>query len=174
MTTKYFCLNTNLETTCDVGDARDTDLSKTQGGSGTKVSLQTQSSTFVELLVFDSDVSGDSPATGNHDISIDVSAASAAAEFEYKFRAQAIDDAGCSVSANTAYSSIFTGTGIKTLIAASLTFAAGDERLRISVEGRKIGSHGNKSLTVNTGDVDSFILAPWTAVSDVLQAQVWM
>ena len=57
-------------------------------------SAGTSSETYVELLSFDIDVSGDSPATGVHDLSIDVAAATL---LDYKFRVQGIDDTGCAV-----------------------------------------------------------------------------
>jgi len=159
LTTKYFGKDVHLELTCDVGGARDQDLSTTQGTPDTVTSANTQSDTFVEKLNFDIDVSGDGPVTGTQEISIDV--VSVTAELEYRFRAQFIDDADCTVTNSGTFSSTFTDAGIKT-VSASLTFTTGDERLRISVECRKASGHGNQSLTVNVNDPDTFINAPWT------------
>lgn len=161
MTTKYFAKSVNTDVTCDVG-ATSRDLDKTQGTPGTQNSSGTQSDgVFEEILVFDMDVSADGPSTGSHDVSIDVASASPAAEFDYRFRIQAIDDTGCVISANSSYSSVFTGTGIKTATL-SLTWSGVDERLRLSIEGERLSGHGNKSLTMNINDPDSFVDAPWT------------
>ena len=163
MATKYFLLSTNADTTCDTAETN-RDMSTAIGGAGTQTTdgTQVESPSWDLVLAFDVDVSGDNPATGNHDVSIDVSVAPAS-EIEYRFRLQAVDDSGCGVDNSSAYSSVFTDTGIKTLSATNLTWAAGSDRLRLSIEARRTAGHGNKAITIRIGDVDSFVNAPWTA-----------
>lgn len=158
MTIKYFCKDVNVQTTCDVGGSRNQDLDTTQGTGATVTSSNTQNVAFAEKLTFDIDVSGDGPITGTQSISLDVSGVTA--DLEYRFRARFIDDGTCIATDSTTYSSTFSTAGIRTH-SASLTFDGFAERLRISVEVRKTGGHGNQSITVNVNDVDSFINAPF-------------
>ncbi len=160
MATKYFLKDTNAETTCDVSGATNQDISTTQGTGTTVDSPSFSTETYFDALAFDIDVSGDNPANGNHDISIDVNAAT---DIDYRFRVEQINDAGpCSVSNFTDWSTDpTTGTGIKTLSATSLTWGTGD-RLRLIIQAkRQSGTHGNKTLTINVNDADSYINAPW-------------
>jgi hypothetical protein len=143
-------------------------MSKTQGSSTTQISDSVSDTPFVEVLTFDIDVSGDSPSTGNHNVSVDVNAIDPGSTG--RFRIQAIDDSGCGVSASSSYSSTFTTNGIKTLSATSLTWGAGDERLRLSIElSRDSGQHGNKDITINVQDADTFVEAPWDAATTYFQ-----
>ncbi len=170
MATNYWFKGTNAETTCDAGggavnrDLGDAGQSSPSDSAGTTTSATVNDTPFVEVLVFDMDVSAHSPATGTFDISVSVNAISSGATG--RFRAQVIDDAGCSVSQNSSYSSTFTTTGTKTLTTGSLTWGAGDERLRVSIElSRDSGQHGNKSVTVDHNDTNSKIVANgWTYV----------
>ena len=158
MATKYFAKDTNADTTCDADTPFD--MSKTQGSATTVASRDHANSAFEESLTFDIDVSGDNPATGNVDVSLDVAVVDASVE--YRFRVQAVDDSGCGVSASTGYSAAFTTNGIKTLSPESLTWAAGDDRLRLSIETRKLAGHGNLGITVNVNDADSFVNTSFT------------
>ena len=155
MATTYYLRDTNNDTTCDATGPKD--LSKTQGSPGAEVTGSTGSSTFVEVMSYDIDVSGDTPATGTHSASIDVTTLSA--KSEARFRVQEIS-AACAVLNSSTYTT-FTTTGIKTL-SASLTWGTGN-RLRVSVELRLSSNGGTRTIGVQTQDADSFDTAPWTA-----------
>jgi len=164
MSTKYFPQDANADTTCDT-TAKAQDMSKTQGTTTTSGSDSVSDTPFVEVHSFDIDATPDSPGSGSHDVSLDVNTMSAGATGRY--RIQAVDDAGCGVSASSAYSANFTSaTSFPHLLTGtSLAWAAGDERLRLSVElSRDSGQHGGKSVTSNVQDVDSFVDAPWPIV----------
>lgn len=157
MAVTYYLRNTNADTTCDAANTPK-DLSQTQGsGPNSQQSSQTGSTSFTEVMSFDIDVGADG-ATGDHTISIDVSAVDAKAE--YRFRVQSVN-ASCSVVNSSAYSSTFNNTGIKTLGPTNLTWGTAD-RLRLSIEIRKSSNGGNRDLTVNTEDADSTVIAPWS------------
>ena len=166
MATRYFLKDTNAQTTCDASD-NPLDLSQTQGTGATTVGSVNNTS-FVEEFVWDIDVSGDSPVTGTFDVSVSVNAIDA--DTEGRFRVQVIDDTGCAISQNSAYSSLFTTTGVKTFTTASLTWGAGDERLRVSLEYRRSAGHGGKAMTIDVNHADSWIDAPWGGGSTTLVA----
>jgi len=160
MPTKYFYDDPNVETACD--DTLPHDFVKTIGTPGTH-SGGTQSTTYVTFASYALDVSGDSPITGVHNNSIDVTIADAASEVDYRITT-VIKNSGCTVNASD-NSPAFTGTGIKTDTTASLTWSS-DTHLGIRVQARKLGNHGNKGITWNHNDIDSFIEAPWGAGSN--------
>jgi hypothetical protein len=169
--TKYFLRNVNVDTTCD-GTNTPLDLNQTQGTSTTQATTAGQHSAWTEMASFDVDVSGDSPSTGSQTFDISVSINSiVGSDVEVRWRVQAIDDTGCSVTnSSTAYSSVYTTTGVKT-DTLTLTWSAGDERLRLSVETRKINNHGNKDVTLDVNDTNSWVQAnDWPASSPQSQA----
>jgi hypothetical protein len=169
--TKYFLRNVNVDTTCD-GTNTPLDLNQTQGTSTTQATTAGQHSAWTEMASFDVDVSGDSPSTGSQTFDISVSINSiVGSDVEIRWRVQAIDDTGCSVTnSSTAYSSVYTTTGVKT-DTLTLTWSAGDERLRLSVETRKINNHGNKDVTLDVNDTNSWVTAnDWPASSPQSQA----
>lgn len=168
MATRYYCRNTNADTSCDTANSP-LDLSKTQGsGPNATVSAAIGDLTFVECMSFDVDVSGDSPSTGTHSVSLDVSAMDTRAEA--RFRVQVVNNS-CTVTQNSAYSSAFTAVGVQTLTTGSLTWAA-ENRLRISVEIRRTSGGGTRSLTIDTENADSWIDAPWTAATPTSKVMV--
>lgn len=152
MAIKYFPKNVNTDVTCD-GSTTPLDMDKTQGSSASQASSGTQSSTFVEVMSFDIDVSGDTPVTSDHDVSVDITDLT---DVTARFRLQAIDDAGCGVDNSSSYSSEFTTTGIKTFTL-NLTWAGTSDRLRLSCEIKKDAVHGNKAVTINVNDADTFV-----------------
>jgi len=163
MPTKYFPIDANVDTTCDsvVADVIG-DMSKTQGAGADAVG-STGSSGFTELFSWDIDVSGDSAGDGDHNCSINVTAADDAAQFEYRMRLVAINDTGC-VEELQSTGTTFTGTGVKT-DTLSLTPWSPANRLRLEVWGRKVAVHGNKAMTIRIEDADTFVDAPWGAAA---------
>ncbi len=160
MPTKYFLKDTNVDTNCDSG-AVDADISITQGTPTTLASANTQSATYELIQQLDRDVSGDSgfPVTGDVDVSVDVATASPAAEFEYLLSVARIDS-GCVTGTGGGFLIDLTGTGIHTFSGAFPSWT-GSIRLALQVQGRRPSGHGNKFLTLNVNDPDSFINAPW-------------
>lgn len=157
MPTTYYLRNTNADTTCD-GSNTPLDLSTTQGsGPNSTGSSSINDTAYVECMSFDIDDGGNG-STGNHTISIDVSAIDT--KCDARFRVQEISS-GCSVLNSSAYSSAFSTTGIKTLGPTNLTWSTGN-RLRLSIEIRRTSNGGNRSLSVNTEDADSTVIAPWS------------
>lgn len=159
MSQTYYLRNTNADTTCD-GASTPKDLSKTQGSPTTQATSTTSSASFVEVASFDINASGDGPASGNADVSVDVAIVNVGSE--YRFRVQAVDDSGCGVTASSAYSAAFTTNGIKTL-STTLAWAAGDDRLRLSIEARLASGHGSAGITVNVNDTDSTVVMEFPA-----------
>lgn len=156
---KYFLSDANADTTCDAGTAGpdDYDMAKSIPGANT-ITASVSSATFVEVATWDINASGDNPATGDHSISVDVSTISTRAEF--RFRLQAIDDGTCGVTASSTYSPTFNSAGIATDTVSNLVWAGGDDRLRLSLELRRSSAGGSRSITVRTGDADSWVTSP--------------
>ena len=163
MATRYYLNDTNNETTCDSGWNDPRDLTKTQGTPTTITSVGTQSVPFTQLINWIQDVSGDSPTSGTFDTSLDVQTSDAASEWEYRI-AVAFINGSCSRGATEGTDidtgPTLTGTGIKTDTTASLTWGS-YVQLHVQFQGRKIGSHGNKSSTINVNDADCYVDAPW-------------
>lgn len=156
---RYFSSTGTATTTCNAGaEDLDQDLTKTSGQTGTSVAGPNNTS-FVEVATWDINVSGDSPITGAYSVSLNVTDVSAG-QAEGRFRVRVVDDAGCTISASSGYSATFSTTGVKTLTTGSVTWGAGDDRLRISLEVRRIGGHGTKTVTVTHG-ASSYVDAPW-------------
>jgi len=162
MGVKYFCKDVNDNTTCDEAGVTNLDLNLTQGTPTTQISDTTAGETFESILTFmyellDPDAHA---VTGDHDCSIDVTVASPAAEFEYRFLI-ATRNGACAASGTTRTGSAFTGTGIKTETIVNKDIVAGARHLRFVIQGRRPTGHGNKSLTMNVNDSDSFDRVPW-------------
>lgn len=167
MATRYFLADTNTDTACDGPGPRD--LSKTQGTPTTASTGNQSSTSFVEVLTFDSDVATDSPATGVHSVSVSIASVSAST-LEGRFRVQILDGS-CGVLASSGYSPVFNTAGVKTLNTGSLTWGSGT-RLRISFEIRKTGGGGNRNYSVDINHADTYIDAPWDASAAVGESVV--
>ncbi len=159
MAIKYFLRDTSVMATCDTTE-KNRDLDQVQG---TPAQMTTENvgvdEVWTVVLVLDEDVSGDSPGTADHEVSVDINTLSAGGKV--RWRIQAVDITGCSVSASSAYSAIYSTNGIKT-DTLSLTWAAGDDILRLSMEvKRDSGTHGNKNANLNINDPDSFVNSLW-------------
>ncbi len=158
MPTAYYLKDTNGQTTCDIGDGSDHDLSKTQGSATTATSINVNDTAFVRCMVFDLDVSADSPATGSHTVNVNINSFSGTVEA--RWRLVAVDDAGCSNVNTSGYSATYSSTGAKS-DSLSLTWGASAERLRLEVEIRRSGGHGNVSITLDVNHANSYVDAPW-------------
>jgi len=160
MPTTYFFKDVNVDTTCD--GTSPFDLTTTQG-TGTTHSIATQDSPYADQFSYQADVSGDSPVNGTFDTSIDVTTADAAGEFQYRLLVR-FKNSGCTTGTSEGTDldtgPSFTGTGIKTDTTASLTFGS-NVHLDVTVQGEKLGNHGNKGITYNINDADTWVLAPW-------------
>ena len=155
MPTKYFWKNTTDDTECDPGWTM-FDLSETQGSSTPQVSDNTQNDVGFEPILTWQILPSDT-VTGPHDLSADITAASPASEFGYKLSIDRNVSAACArlpVSGSQQ-----TGTGIKTQALGSIP--APTHLYRTLIEGKRLSGHGNKNLTLNVNDADTFVDVPW-------------
>lgn len=155
MATRYYLTDVNLDTTCDPSVAAK-DLDKVRGAGATSASDSMTSGTYVNIMAFDLDVSGDSPGTGTHFFIIHINAA---VDLTYRFRLVSVNSS-CSIVNTSAWTADQTGAGWKTFPTMSLTWGTAD-RLRLEVQGFKNGGAGSKFLDVFVNDVDSYIDANW-------------
>jgi len=156
----YYCHDTNNDSTCDVPSVVSDDLNSSGADDGASViSTGSKSETFVQVLVFDVNVTGDSPSSGTFAAYLYVNAITT--NTTGRFRIQQIEDTGCTAVSSSSYSAEFTTTGQKSLTGQSITWSTGT-RLRISVEMHSVvGDHGTKTITV-TVDGNSYVSAPWS------------
>jgi hypothetical protein len=138
------------------------DLSLTQGSSGTVTSNGTTSGTFAETLAFTiTNSSLITPISSDQFfISVNVNTTSSS-NLEYRFRLQRVNSSGVVQTSTTSYSTTFTGnnTGTQT---ATLSFSptqtwASTDRLRLSIEVRLTSGSTSRTITVNTGNTNSFV-----------------
>lgn len=151
---KLFLRDTSVESCADGSSGFDMD--PTQGSPTADVSASVNSATFTEVLTWDETV-GTNGKSGDYDLSVDVSTLSTDAEF--RFRLQRLN-AACAVQESSAYGPTFNTVGIKT---ATITFSpawAANDVLRLSLELRRRGGHGSRSISVSTQDPDSFTDEP--------------
>ncbi len=151
---KLFLRDTSVESCADGSSGFDMD--PTQGSPTADVSASVNSATFTEVLTWDETV-GTNGKSGDYDLSVDVSTLSTDAEF--RFRLQRLN-AACAVQESSAYGPTFNTVGIET---ATITFSpawAANDVLRLSLELRRSGGHGSRSISVSTQDPDSFTDEP--------------
>jgi hypothetical protein len=180
MAVKFFPRDTNVDTTCDLGVDTDGDLSETQGSSAQIDSAAISSDSYRDVFSFDIDSSsGYNRTTGTFDTSLDVVAST---EVDYRIIIRSVDDSGCGETDQDT-GPLWTGNSIQTDTTGSITWPAADERLRMVVQAkRQTGLHGNKTLSINVNDADTFCQAnAWTAIvgaSPVIQlrqpSQPWL
>jgi len=128
------------------------DLDETIGTSGT-LSNNEGSTAFTFNLGWQQTVDD---TVGSADVDISVNVASISGTAEYRFRVARVDSSNV-VQAASAYGSTYSTTGTKTeTLTLSTTFTTGD-RLRLEMEIRRAGGHGNVSVTVNTGNTNSYV-----------------
>ncbi len=170
MTTKYFHKDTNNDTSCESTnfDPVNADFDQTQGSETTLDSATVQAA-LEDILLFEVDVSGDTPSSGIHDNSLSVATASPASEFHYRM-ITGVRNSSCATQGSNDASPFFTGTGIKTDTTASLSLP---DVLHINLQGQRISGHGNKSLTADVNHADSFIDTPW-GVAEVEEVPLLM
>jgi len=147
MTTKYFAIATDA-------------LSKTQGSADTVILPFPQpEATFEETGTFTTIVSSDNPSTGTHSVSVNM--ANVGADYEWRFRIQALNSSDV-VQTSSGYSATFVNVaGIQTANL-TLTFGGSSTKLRLSLEFQDVEGE-EATCTVNVGDADCFVDAPWTA-----------
>ena len=161
MATKYFLRNTNADTGCDAGAAiADHDLDQSQGtGPNTISSGSFTNTTWETKYTFDEDVSGDSPATGAHTVSIVLANMS---KCDVRLQLEEISS-GCSSTNSSGYGTTRTTNGTHSETLGSLTWSTGT-RLRLTVQAQRTsGEHGNASFDISSEDTNSFVNATWTA-----------
>lgn len=128
------------------------DLSGTQGTNAT-LSASVSSNTFAEVLRFQITLGSALPQT---DIPFSVSINAISANSEVRWRIQELNSSN-TVVASSAYATAQTTTGTKTgTISFSNTWAAND-RLAISVEYRRTGGTGSRTLTLNINNANTYI-----------------
>ena len=128
------------------------DLDTTIGTAGTLQNNEGGTS-FVFNLGWQQEV-GTTVASADFDISVSVAAITGTAE--YRFRIVRVDSSDV-VQAASAYGSTYSTTGTKTeTLTLSTTWNSGD-RLRLEMEIRRAGGHGNVAVRVDTGNASSYV-----------------
>lgn len=166
---QYFLRSTNLDVVCNSTGPRD--LNKDQGSPAVRVDLITTSAVFVVVGTFDVDASPDDLISGDYSSSLNVTFISedsgGDAGVEGRWRLQAID-AACAVVANSPYGPTINSLGIWTASQA-LTWPVGANRLRLSIELRKIAvEHGGFAIGFETQDPNSWVRAETKAPPPVV------
>jgi len=157
---KYYLRSQDTDATCDAGaNDADYDLDAAVGsGPNGDQSSDYNNSTWVEAWTFDIDVSsGVTKSTGDHSVSVEISAITAAPGV--RWRIQEISS-GCAVLNSSSYTGEYTSAGVKT-DTLNLTWSTG-VRLRLSVEMRRNTGHSKSRATLSLEDADSFVNTPWT------------
>lgn len=152
---ELFLNNTTAEACSPVLDGDKFDMTTTQGTPAT-VAESTSATVFEEILQWNLTV-GTAGVKGAYKISLNI--ASIDANCEFRFRLQRTN-AACAVQESSKYSVIFNTSGIKQeLILFEPAWSATDV-LRFSLEARRVGSTGAKTVTVNINDPDSTVDEP--------------
>lgn len=143
------------DTQTNPGTGGDTyDLSEEQGSPVATVNATINDTAYVEGARWQ-DTVDDRVTDTSFPISVNVD--SIAGTLDYHFRLQRVDSAD-NVIASSDYSTAFVDAGIKTFTIAfdAGTWATGD-RLRLTVELRRTGGHGNVDINVSVQDADSYV-----------------
>ena len=159
MTTRYWVIQTNVDTTCDAGAAiGDFDFTKTDPASeGSQAFNVSGITSFTEVGTWDIEVSGDNPSTGSHTLNIVLEAFTSA---NCRMRVQQINDSGCGVTNSSSYSTTYSASTTAT-DSLSLTWSAGSGgRYRLSLEGVETSTCGRRTFAVATLGA-SYVDAPW-------------
>lgn len=128
-----------------------------QGTGTTQVSNNVNDTVYLECMSFERQIIGTLDST-TINASIDVNAFNGT--LDGRFRVQAVN--GGTVSSSSTYSTVFTTTGIHTAtFTLSPTLSSG-WTVRLSVEIRRTGGHGNVSITMNVNDADSYFDIDYT------------
>lgn len=147
---KYFLRNT--QTNLGTGGSG-YDLLTVQGTPTTLGTGNLNSTDYTEMLFWQVTVNA-TPITTTFPTSINVNSISGT--LGYRWRIQRVDSSN-NVLASSAYSNIFSTTGINTAtLTLSQTWQTGD-RFRLSFEIARTGGHGNVSLNLNINDANSFV-----------------
>jgi hypothetical protein len=147
---KYFLRNTQTNAgTGGIGY----DLLTTQGTPTTLGTGNLNSTDYTEMLFWQVTVNA-TPTATTFPTSINVGALTGT--LGYRWRIQRVDSSN-NVLASSAYSNIFSTTGINTeTLTLSQTWQTGD-RFRLSFEIARTGGHGNVSLDLNINNTNSFV-----------------
>lgn len=130
------------------------DLDETQGTPTTMGSGSTSSVSFVEMLRWHR-VVGVDVGSALFPTQVECTAVSSS-QLRYRWRVQRYDSSGV-LQASSDYSAEHNTTGIKTgTLVMDTTWSEGD-RLALSLELRKAGGGGNRSITVAVNDADSWV-----------------
>ncbi len=155
-TAKVYAQNTSNETGT-TGNVYD--LTVTQGAAGTRVSAGSSSTSFTDVLDFTIDIDHMASAVSGNSFPVSLSVNAISSNTTARFRIQHLNSAGTVLASSTAYSSTFTTTGTQTAtfsFAATQTWAATDQ-FRLSVEIQRGGTSSTKTITINTGNANSFV-----------------
>jgi len=135
------------------------DFSETVGVANSVISTPTSSASMVETLAFTMDISNlSSEITGDlYNVSLNVTAASSPSASS-QFRLQRVNSSG-TVMASTGYFFSLNPVGIKvaTLNFGSVQVWAPTDRLRLSIEVQKTSGTGARTITVATGNANSWV-----------------
>jgi len=133
------------------------DLDETIGTPG-NLSNNNSSTSFALNLAWQQTVDT-TVSDSSFDISVNVSSIGGTAE--YRFRIARVDSSNV-VQAASSYGSTYSTTGVKTeTLTLSTTWNSGD-RLRLEMETRRSGGHGNVSVGISVGNTSTYVDADIT------------
>jgi hypothetical protein len=156
MAITFYPRSTDTDATCDLGADTDGDLSETQGSSSQIDSASISDGAYRDVFSFDIDTSsGYTRSAGTFGTSLDVVAST---DVQYRIVIRSVDDSGCGET-DQDVGPDWTGNSIQTDTTGSITWPAADERLRLVVQGLRTTAHGNKTLSINVNDADTFCTA---------------
>lgn len=133
------------------------DASTTQGTNATLASTSINDTAYQECISFERQIIGTLDSTS---IAVSIDIASFTGTLDGRFRVQNVSSG--LVTDSSAYSAVFTTTGIKTAtLTLSPALIAGNT-VRVSVEIRRTGGHGNVGITLNVNDADGYFDVDYT------------
>lgn len=131
----------------------------TTTGTSTGVVLSTTASLYVELRswYYLIPVGKEVVASSNINVSVDVSGISGSISCRFRVRLYRHNGISYQAVTESAYSTAFSTTGIKTLTATLSSAAIADDYIGLALEGYRTSGHGSVSTTIQVLDADTFI-----------------
>lgn len=169
MPTDHFLDNVHVSGACMTAPVQ-RDLNKTTPVTPVTRNIDSVGNAAFTLEVeYAIDVSPDSPFTGDHLVSVEITLAQ---QWEVRWRLHAITASpGCTITASSAYSAIYSTTGIKT-DTLNLAWGGSDVHLVLAIEAREGAGGPPNRGRVSEDDTDSKDNAPWPAAGGAQQVMV--
>ena len=149
---QHFLVNSSNEG-CSTGGGISLDMTPTIGTRNT-ITGKTNSATFVEILNLNVAV-GVIGNVGEWRVSLDI--INIDSGMEVRGRLQRLNSS-CVIQESSVFSGEETAVGVRTNNIPWILIWATDDVLRLSIEGRRVAGHGNKSISLSIDDPDCFVL----------------